>query len=141
MTNICYVSLTPLKGPILEPLEFKERYLQFVQGNSDALPISGQLVAMALVVWAASFGVNEFGVEDAHDGPLDMRQLKEQVNDMLQELLYLVDVHGILRKATWDGVKLLLLLLPLTQGAAPCIVYTAFYLTLYSKRYRRPLTV
>ena len=70
---------------------------------------------MALVVWAASFGVNEYGVEE-QESPANIRQHKEHVNDMLQELLYLIDLHGILRKATWDGVRLLLLLLPLTQG-------------------------
>ena len=76
---------------------------------------------MALVVWAASFGVNEFGLDDTQEGAADIRQRKEQVNDMLQELLYLVDLHGVLRKATWDGVRLLLLLLPLTQGL-PCFL-------------------
>lgn len=71
---------------------------------------------MALVVWAASFGVNEYGVEE-QELAANIRQRKEHVNDMLQELLYLIDLHGILRKASWDGVRLLLLLLPLSQGA------------------------
>ena len=70
---------------------------------------------MALVVWAASFGVNEYGVEE-QELAANIRQRKEHVNDMLQELLYLIDLHGILRKASWDGVRLLLLLLPLSQG-------------------------
>lgn len=73
---------------------------------------------MALVVWATTFGVNEFGVEDPGENAVDIRQRKENINDMLQELLYLIDLHGILRKTSWDGVKLLLLLLPLTQGAS-----------------------
>ncbi len=76
----------------------------------------GQLLAMALVVWAASFGLNEYGLEDSQEPSVDIRQRKEQVNEMLQELLYLIDLHGILRKASWDGVRLLLLLQPLTQG-------------------------
>jgi hypothetical protein len=103
-------------GPILEPLEFRDRYLQFIKGNPDALQVPGQLIAMALVVWAASFGVNEYGMEDPQESPADIRQRKEQINEMLQEILYLVDLHGVLRKASWDGVRLLLLLLPLTQG-------------------------
>ena len=70
---------------------------------------------MALVVWAASFGVNEYGVEE-QELAANIRQRKEHVNDMLQELLYLIDLHGILRKASWDGVRLLLLLLPPSQG-------------------------
>lgn len=71
---------------------------------------------MALVVWAASFGINEYGVEDPQDTPADIWQRKEHINEMLQELLYLIDLHGVVRKASWDGVRLLLLLLPLTQG-------------------------
>ena len=47
---------------------------------------------------------------------MDTRRRKERINEMLQEILYLVDLHGVLRKASWDGVRLLLLLLPLTQG-------------------------
>ena len=43
----------------MEPIEFRDRYVQFIKGNPDALQVPGQLVAMALVVWAASFGVNE----------------------------------------------------------------------------------
>jgi hypothetical protein len=35
---------------------------------------------------------------------------------MVQEMLHLIDIHGILRKPTWDGVRALHLLLPLTQG-------------------------
>ena len=102
-------------GPILEPAEFRQRYIQFARGNSDALPVPGQLVAMSLVVWAASFGVNEYGVED-QEPSASIRGRKEHVNEMLQEILYLIDLHGILRKASWDGVRLLLLMLPLTQG-------------------------
>ena len=80
------------------------------------LQVPGQLIALTLAVWAATFGVNEFGQEDVQEGAADVRQRKDHINDMLQELLYLIDLHGILRKTTWDGVRLLLLLLPLTQG-------------------------
>ncbi|KAJ3551148.1 hypothetical protein NM688_g4889 [Phlebia brevispora] len=104
-----------IQRPILEPAEFRQRYIQFTRGKSDALLVPGQLLAMALVVWAASFGVNEYGVEDSQESSVDIRQRKEHVNEMLQELLYLIDLHGILRKASWDGVRLLLLLQPLTQ--------------------------
>ncbi len=108
--------ITLSSGPILEPVEFRERYFQFTQGKSDALQVPGQLIAMALVVWAASFGINEYGLEDSQEPPADTRQRKDLINEMLQEMLYLIDLHGILRKASWDGVRLLLLLLPLTQG-------------------------
>lgn len=91
--------------------------MQFTQGNSDILQVPGQLIALTLVVWAATFGVNEFGIEEMQESTADARQRKEHINEMLQELLYLIDLHGILRKTSWDGVRLLLLMLPLTQGA------------------------
>ncbi|KAI0341856.1 hypothetical protein BDW22DRAFT_1358742 [Trametopsis cervina] len=101
--------------PILEPLEFRERYWRFCGGDTEALEAPGQLIAMTLVVWAATFGVNEAGVEDAdHDAP-DQLSRRKLIEDMLQELLYLIDLHSILRTVSWDGVRLLLLLLPLTQ--------------------------
>ena len=56
-----------------------------------------------------------------------------KINDMLQEMLYLVDVHGILRRPTWDGVKLLLLLLPLTQGSLFPILLRLYSLTTLSE--------
>ncbi|KAI0705833.1 hypothetical protein BC835DRAFT_1445328 [Cytidiella melzeri] len=104
-----------VQRPILEPLEFKERYFQYIHGNNEALTAAAHLIAMTLVVWAATFGLNEAGVEDNQHDVGDIRSRKEYINDMLQELLYLVDLRGVLRKASWDGVRLLLLLLPLTQ--------------------------
>jgi hypothetical protein len=38
---------------------------------------------------------------------------QKRVNTMVREILRLIDVSGILRKPTWDGVRTLLLLLPL----------------------------
>ncbi|THH33868.1 hypothetical protein EUX98_g216 [Antrodiella citrinella] len=108
-----------VQKPILEPMEYRERYLAHLDGNPDCLPIPGQLIAMALVVWAATFGVDEYGQVIQEEDPHEFQQRAELVNEMLQEMLYLVDLHGIIRKPTWDGVKLLLLLLPLTQGKLP----------------------
>ena len=129
-----------MAGPILEPLEFRDRYLQFIKGNADALQVPGQLIAMALSVWAASFGVNERGEEDHQEPPADIRQRKEVINEMLQEILYLVDLHGILRKTSWDGVRLLLLLLPLTQGRIPSVVRNSC-LVHAAQRFSYPWTV
>ena len=46
----------------------------------------------------------------------DIQERKERVNEMLYELLYLIDIHGLLRKPSWDGVRVLLLIMPLTEG-------------------------
>ncbi|GBE82350.1 hypothetical protein SCP_0407340 [Sparassis crispa] len=104
-----------IQRPIIEPMEFCPRFFEFSKGNKDALQVPGQLIALLLVIWAASFGVNEYGVEEVCDGPVNLRRRRDIVNEMLLEVLYLVDIHGILRKPTWDGVRALLLILPLTQ--------------------------
>lgn len=103
-------------GPILEPTEYGPRFTEWFNGTSDCLQFPGQLIALALVVWAASYGINEGGEEMLEFRDEDMQQRKERINEMLQELLYLVDIHGILRKPTWDGVRALLLIMPLTEG-------------------------
>jgi hypothetical protein len=102
--------------PIIDPSEFCARFFEFSKGNCNALVMAGQLIAMLLAVWAASFGVNEYGIEELHQGEAVIRNRREATNEMVQEMLLLIDIHGILRKPTWDGVRALHLLLPLTQG-------------------------
>ncbi|OBZ75949.1 hypothetical protein A0H81_04443 [Grifola frondosa] len=116
-----------VQRPIIEPAEFCARFNEFAEGNTEYLDVPGQLVALALVVWAASYGVNEYGVEDTHEGPADIRKRKELVNQMLDEFLYLIDIHGILRKPSWDGVRVLLLIMPLTQDAQSPMDRLAMY--------------
>ncbi|KAH7889892.1 hypothetical protein F5I97DRAFT_606993 [Phlebopus sp. FC_14] len=124
-----------VQRPVLEPTEFMARYIAHVKGITP-LNIEGQMLAMLLVAWAASFGVNEYGVEednqptspDSSTGPklspdadnelsdpgLRVRSLRTEA--MTREILGLVDMHGILRRPSWDGVRVLLLLYPLTVG-------------------------
>lgn len=98
---------------------------------------------MVLVAWAASFGLNECGFPDTSasaDGrmtPVDLqdqieghlssdgkymssadvrRQWRARTEVFVREILELIDAHGILRRPTLDGVRLLLLLLPLLEG-------------------------
>jgi hypothetical protein len=110
------LALTPPTDPIIDPSEFCARFFEFSKGNCNALGIPGQLIAMLLAVWATSFGVNEYGIEELHHDEAVIRNRREATNEMVQEMLHLIDIHGILRKPTWDGVRALHLLLPLTQG-------------------------
>ena len=103
--------------PIIDPSEFCARFFEFTKGNCNALGIPGQLIAMLLAIWAASFGVNEYGIEEQHHSEAVVRSRREATNEMVREMLYLIDIHSILRKPTWDGVRALHLLLPLTQGS------------------------
>ena len=105
-----------IPGPILEPTEYCSRYSEWFSGSSDCLMFPGQLIALALVVWAASYGINEAGEEVPELRDEDPQVRKDRINEMLQELLYLVDIHGLLRKPSWDGVRALLLIMPLTEG-------------------------
>ena len=41
---------------------------------------------------------------------------KQKTDSMVREILELIDSHGMLRKPSWDGVRALLLLLPLLEG-------------------------
>ena len=104
-------------GPILEPTEYCTRFTDWFNGTSDCLQFPGQLIALVLVVWAASYGLDESGEEVPELRNEDIQQRKDRVNEMLVELLYLVDIHSILRKPSWDGVRALLLMLPLTEGS------------------------
>ncbi|PCH38255.1 hypothetical protein WOLCODRAFT_130794 [Wolfiporia cocos MD-104 SS10] len=116
-----------IQRPILEPVEFCNRYYDFCKGNKDQMQAPGQLVALILVVWAASFGVNEAGVEELCDASMHPRRRRDRVNEMVHEVLSLVDIHGLLRKPSWDGVRALLLILPLTQEVQSPMERLAMY--------------
>ncbi|KAI0664923.1 hypothetical protein C8Q70DRAFT_1060822 [Cubamyces menziesii] len=116
-----------IQRPLLEPTEYCVRFSEWFSGNTECLQIPGQLIALALAVWAASYGVNEVGEEAPEHSREDMQQRKERVNDMLVELLYLIDIHGLLRKPSWDGVRALLLTMPLTEEVQSPMERLAMY--------------
>jgi len=60
--------------------------------------------------------VNEYGIEDPSTDPSILRTRRETTNELVREILQLIDVHGVLRKPTFDGVRAVMLLLPLTEG-------------------------
>lgn len=104
---------------LLDAGEFASRYFAHIKG-SVILNIEGQLLAMVLSIWAASFGVDQHGVDKldgASGDPLERSTRRKRTNEQVQELLRLVDIHGVMRHPTWDGVRILLLIWPLTQSA------------------------
>lgn len=86
---------------------------------------------MLLVIWAASYGVDECGREEPHDGAQGVRRRKKRTNDMVQELLQLIDHHGLPRKPSWDGVRVLLLVMPLTEGQGKMLLSLCVEIQLY----------
>lgn len=110
MTLLC-------SGPLLEPNVFLSRLEESLSGATDSLGVPGRLVAMSLVVWAASFGHDEEGkLDQSFDRKGWRLSAKSRTNNMVKELLYLIDSYGIIRKPTWDGLVVLLITLPLTEG-------------------------
>ncbi|THV07898.1 hypothetical protein K435DRAFT_788229 [Dendrothele bispora CBS 962.96] len=147
-----------LQRPILDPVDFEARFCAHAKGSHPFGP-EGSLLAMLLVVWAASFGVDEYGVpiapNDHHnsmasasndanipprnhtsrkDTSIDsssnfkspvghavsaIRGRKERSEAMLREVLDLIDIHAVIRRPTWNGVRVLLLILPLLEDVHP----------------------
>ncbi len=58
---VCCATNTSVAGPVLDPVEFSGRFLAHSKGT-HLLGHEGSVIALLLVVWAASFGVDEQGV-------------------------------------------------------------------------------
>ncbi|KAF8969907.1 hypothetical protein BDZ97DRAFT_1793314 [Flammula alnicola] len=136
-----------IQRPILDAHEFPARFASHCKGT-QLLANEGGLIAMLLVTWAASFGLDERGLPDTEGASIDQaatadglvaegsttyypqnskyappgnrrRQWRNKSDNYLREVLELVDYHGVLRRPTLDGVRVLLLLLPLMEEAQP----------------------
>jgi hypothetical protein len=135
-----------LQRPILDTAEFPARFRAHTNGTHP-LSYEGTLLAMLLVVWAASFGVDERGMpldesinfsstessrintrKDMKNADHDpsvgeaistRRGRKDRTEAMLREVLELVDLHAVMRRPSWDGVRVLLLILPLLEDVHP----------------------
>ncbi|KAL1746071.1 hypothetical protein HDZ31DRAFT_34884 [Schizophyllum fasciatum] len=132
-----------MQRPVLDFSELAARVSAHAKG-SNTMNASGEILTLVLVVWAASFGIDERGAperssvdEDTNrartrssstsaaqthkpcDASTKRQGRKERTIAMLHELLELVDVHGLLRKPSWDGCRALLLITPLLEDFLP----------------------
>ncbi|KAF7353620.1 Zn(2)-C6 fungal-type domain-containing protein [Mycena venus] len=129
-----------MQRPILDPTEFPARFFAHTKG-SQSLGNEGKILVHLLVVWAASFGIDERGLPEnddisppssasGEDGASQMArpgqvpktiversraERKNRTEAMVQEILVLIDSHAIMRRPTWDGIRVLLLILPLME--------------------------
>lgn len=87
---------------------------------------AGQLLAKVLVVWAASYGVNEKGEEVPNNSDLDVDRRTTLVKVMVEELITIIDMMGLLHRPSWDGVRVLLMTLPLAESEAGHSLWGAF---------------
>ncbi|KAK7049266.1 hypothetical protein VNI00_005867 [Paramarasmius palmivorus] len=95
-----------LQRPILDPTDFPARYCQ----GSHTLTAQAGLISMLLVVWAASYGLDEQGLPSEDSS---RRSRRERTQTMLREVLEFIDIHAIMRSPSWDGLRVLFLILPL----------------------------
>ncbi|EEB94281.1 hypothetical protein MPER_06925 [Moniliophthora perniciosa FA553] len=100
-----------LQRPILDPTEFPAHYCQ----ASQTLSPQATLITMLLVVWAASYGLDERGLPSS-DSLRSSR--KESTQTMVREILEFIDQYAIMRSPTWDGLRVLLLILPLLDDSS-----------------------
>ncbi|KAF9001911.1 hypothetical protein BDQ17DRAFT_1390868 [Cyathus striatus] len=133
-----------IQRPVLDAEEFSSRFIAHTKGT-QSLGNEGGLIAMLLVVWAATFGLDERGNhESLNRVPLSGQEVKKEDNlggdsrrskdsasiyarrerrdraeSMLREVLELIDFHGVMRRPTLDGARVLLLILPLLEDAQP----------------------
>ncbi|KAF7295332.1 Zn(2)-C6 fungal-type domain-containing protein [Mycena indigotica] len=123
--------------PILDPTEIPARFFAHSKGT-HSLGNEGKILMHLLVVWAASFGIDESGTPETEElrpssasgedhSTVTSRpsstliaegtraERKNRTEAMVQEILALIDSHGVMRRPTWDGVRVLLLILPLME--------------------------
>jgi hypothetical protein len=101
----------------------------------------GAILCHILYAWAVSYGVDERGQLDVPEGggtplgPLspmspgenevrregDRQRRFTKMKLAVQIILREIDECGVMRKPSWDGVRALLLILPLTEGRCPSI--------------------
>ncbi|KAG8746510.1 hypothetical protein FRC10_004644 [Ceratobasidium sp. 414] len=124
-----------IQRPIVDPTEFSARFYESEQGKPESLGVAGSMICMLLVTWAATYGVNEYGVEEPSNGLEGVRERRRRCNDMIREILGLIDKHGLLRKPTWDGVRVLLLIMPLTEDVQTQLERLAMYEATVSQVY------
>ncbi|CAE6461158.1 unnamed protein product [Rhizoctonia solani] len=124
-----------IQRPIVDPTEFSARFYESEQGKPESLGVAGSMICMLLVTWAATYGVNEYGVEEPSNGLEGVRERRRRCNEMVREVLGLIDKHGLLRKPTWDGVRVLLLIMPLTEDVQTQLERLAMYEATVSQVY------
>ncbi|KAG8988922.1 hypothetical protein FRB90_002497, partial [Tulasnella sp. 427] len=103
-----------VQRPVVDPNEFVDRFQRHITQGAP-LGIYGELIAKLLATWAASYGVNTRGEEEPHDGLAGVERRRAATNIMVRELLATIDRHAVMRSISWDGVRVLLLLIPLTE--------------------------
>jgi hypothetical protein len=153
-------------GPIVDSLDFVTLYLSKPIPCAAAMGTVGAVLCHCLYAWGVSYGVDERGQLDVAEGgaeplgPLNLlnvtesearrereRQRRmEKLNRVVRTILREIDEYGLLRRPSWDGIRALLLILPLTEGeqlqttvSMEALTLQAFRLRLSNRRCTRRL--
>ncbi|KAJ7443856.1 hypothetical protein FB451DRAFT_1149544 [Mycena latifolia] len=105
-----------LQRPFLDSTELPDRFFAHTKGT-QYLVNEGKILMLVLLVWAASFGIDEYGLPE-NDELSTVGERKHKIEEMIHEVLVLIDSHAIMRKPTWDGMRVLLLILPLLENVS-----------------------
>ncbi|KAK8864304.1 hypothetical protein IAR55_001551 [Kwoniella newhampshirensis] len=136
-----------VQRPIIDPVNFIERYLSCTIPCAAAMGPEGAILCHVLYAWAVSYGVDENGLLDVPEGggaPLDdvnllgpsesetiregdRQRRMEKMRYVIEVVLREIDECGVLRRPTWDGVRVLLTVLPLTEGISTPVERLAMY--------------
>jgi hypothetical protein len=131
-----------MSGPIIDAANLLKRYFSSSPPCAAAMGPEGAILCHVLYAWATSYGVDENGQLDVPEGggepvgqldPLavsdgevkrerDRQTRKTKMAAVVQVILKEIDDCGVMRKPTWDGVRCLLLILPLTDGESVMIL-------------------
>ena len=125
-----------VQRPICDPADFSRRYLAQDPPKASSMGKEGAILVHIMYAWASSYGVDQSGCLDvpernwpggilpaeagyvwSHDQVRDRDRLKRRAktDGVVAKILKEIDDAGIMRRHSWDGVRCLLLILPLTE--------------------------
>ncbi|RXK40132.1 hypothetical protein M231_02589 [Tremella mesenterica] len=136
-----------VQRPVIDPDDFVQRYLRPTNPTAAAMGPEGAILCHVLYAWAVSYGVDERGncdVPENGGAPLlnvsllhpsdaeasreaDRQGRRAKMRYVVEIILREIDDAGILRRPSWDGVRVLLLLLPLTEGISTSVERLTMY--------------
>lgn len=133
-----------IQRPILDPQHFAKRYLATdpIRPRAEHMGVEGAILCHIICAWACSYGVDEHGRLDmpelsASDPGLGFsmdeyrerarQRRRQRTDEMVRMILKEIDDAAIMRRHTWDGVRCLLLILPLTEYVATPMERLAMY--------------
>ncbi|KAG7531622.1 hypothetical protein FFLO_04206 [Filobasidium floriforme] len=137
-----------IQRPICDPTDFSRRYLAQDPPRASYMGKDGSILVHIMYAWACSYGVDETGNLDvpernwpggvlppetgyvwSHDQVRERDRIgrRAKTDGVVAKILKEIDDAGIMRRHSFDGVRCLLLLLPLTEYVSTPMERLAMY--------------